>query len=80
MIFTLATRTRYFRALAKRVGYIAHTRRLSSRVIPVVMNDELKELQARRRALIEMYSNKPDPDWIGTASPEFSDEESLPNE
>jgi hypothetical protein len=52
MIYTLNKKTRLYRRLSQPTGYILHTRRLTSRVIPVCMNAELKELQANRRAQI----------------------------
>lgn len=75
MIFNVPKRTRMYRRLSRVIGYIVPTRRMTSRVIPVAMNAELKELHANRRALLEMYSNRPDPDWIGASSPDsFCDE------
>jgi hypothetical protein len=52
MIYTLNKKTRLYRRLSKPQGYILHTRRLTSRVNPVVMNAELKDMQAARRARI----------------------------
>lgn len=50
MIHTLHRPKRQYRRLSPVLGYILHDRRLTSRVIPVVMNAELKDMQANRRA------------------------------
>lgn len=49
MIFLLHRPKRQYRRLSPVLGYILHDRRLTSRAIPVVMNDELKDMQAARR-------------------------------
>lgn len=61
-----------WRALSKRIGYIAPLLRPTSLAIPVVMNDELAEMQARRRAAQTDldYTNRPDHAWIGAVSPD----------
>lgn len=73
MIHTLNRPNRRYRRLSRPIGYVLHDRRLTSLVIPVCMNGELKDLHARRAeraAALDpvIYSNRPDPDWIGTVS------------
>lgn len=83
MIHKHTRRTWKYRALAKRIGYLSRRYRLTSLAIPVVMNDEFAEMQARRRASSTAktdldpqnnYTNQPDHDWIGASSPDDYDD------
>jgi len=73
MIYQHNTGNWKWRALAKRRGYVVRLYRPTTLAIPAIMNSELADMQARRRAaqiaLEPQYTNRPDPAWIGAASP-----------
>lgn len=76
-VYTRLQGNRHYRALSKPIGFITTRYHLTAKMVPVVMNAELKDMQAARKAYQSVetdldpqsFTNQPDPDlWHARAS------------